>query len=81
MKTEPAQHGQSDFMRKAQLCLALFGSIMLGVSGGLLVRWSLKYATVGKFTYFGAFTIILALVMIGRTCAELARKKQGKSNM
>lgn len=80
MITELTQQAQSVFMRNAQLCLALFGYIMLAVSGGLLVRWSLKYATVGKFTYTGASAIILALVMIGRTCVELARKKQGKSN-
>lgn len=67
MTTEPTQQGQSSFMHNVQLCLALCGYILLGGSGALLIRWSLEYASVGKFTYIGAVIIILALVMIGRT--------------
>ena len=68
-------HGQkpSPFMRTVSLSLCLLGMAVLSASGVMMVRWSLKYAGVGKFTVVGGLLAVVPLGIIVHTLIKAFR--------
>jgi len=58
----------------------LFGMAVLSVSGIMMIRWSLKYASVGKFTVVGALCTVVPLGIIVHKLIKAFRRTSGESN-
>ncbi len=70
---------QSSLLRYTGVCLNLLGSILLSVAGVLLVRWSLTYAGVGKFTIMGGLTILVGVAFAVHTLRNTFKTEQRES--